>query len=240
MSESSYKLCYWPGIPGRGEFIRLAFEYAQHPYEQDLDPRSFMKYIKDSTVAGKGVPHAFSPPFLLHDGNLITQTSNMLLYIGDTLGLSGSKPIHKYYVNELTLTALDLNNEIHDTHHPVAVGDYYEDQKEEALKKAKDVRENRIPKFLGYLSAVIKANGTGYLVGDKVTYADLTLFQMIHGMQYAFPQCLAKIAKNEAYKPAFDLAKTIEEIPAIAAYMKSDKRAEYSMGIFRYYPELDG
>jgi hypothetical protein len=99
------------------EYLRFtqAFEYAKHPYNQDLDPKNFMKYIRDPFSTGYQVPHAFAPPMLLHKDNLLTQTSNILLYIGDELKLNGNKPMHKFYVNELTLTILDLNNEMHDS-----------------------------------------------------------------------------------------------------------------------------
>ncbi|KAL7006723.1 hypothetical protein EMMF5_003609 [Cystobasidiomycetes sp. EMM_F5] len=238
-SPSEYTLMYWPGIPGRGEFIRLAFEFAKHPYKQDLNPKSFLKYMHDPLASGKGTPHAFSPPMLLHKDVLLTQTPNILLYISDTLGLSGSESTHKYYVNELVLSILDLNNEVHDTHHPVSVSAYYDDQKPESLRKAKSVREERIPKFLSYWAKVIENNGSGYLVGDKVTCADLCLFQVIDGCEFAFPKCMKRIQAEERYKPVFDLKKRIEEIPQVSEYLASERRAKYSNGVFRHYPELD-
>jgi glutathione S-transferase len=109
---------------------------------------------------------------------------------------------------------------------------YYEDQKEEAKRKSKDVRESRIPKFLAYLNSVIGANGTGWLVGEAVTYADLALFQVVDGMQFAFPNCLARLEEEGEYDEVFKLKKQIEKIPQIADYLKSEKRAKYSMGIF--------
>lgn len=90
----------------------------------------------------------------------------------------------KWHVNELALTALDLSNETHDTHHPIAGIKYYEEQKEEALKRATDFRENRIPKFFGYFERVLKGNESGegrYLVGGKLTYADTTLWHVLDG-----------------------------------------------------------
>ncbi|KAK9900925.1 glutathione S-transferase [Cystobasidium minutum MCA 4210] len=233
-SNSEYTLLYWPG-----EFVRLAFEYAKHPYNQDLKPENFMKYIKDPSSTPAGAPHAFAPPMLHHKGSLISQTPNILLYLGDELKLNGSQPMDKFYVNELTLTVLDLNNEIHDTHHPISVALYYEDQLEESKKKAKDVRENRIPKFFDYFNNVLKSNGSGYLVGNAVTYADLALFQVVDGIQFAFPNCMKRIEKEGKYAEVFKLKKTIENTPQIAEYLQSEKRQKYSMGVFRHYPELD-
>lgn len=117
-------------------------------------------------------------------------------------------------------------------HHPVAVSLYYEDQKEESKRKSKDIRETRIPKFFDYFNSVLKTNGTGHLVGSKVTYADLSLFQVVDGLQFAFPKCLKRIAGDDKYSQVFKLKKSIEETPQIAEYLKSDKRAKYSMGVF--------
>jgi len=237
--DAKYTLCYWPGIPGRGEFIRLAFEYAGHPYEQDLKPDNFLKYIRDPSSTSQGEPHAFAPPVLLHDGNVISQTPNILLYVGEAVGMSGSKAVDKYYVNELTLTALDLNNEIHDTHHPVSVAKYYEDQKEAALLKAKDVRESRLPKFFSYFNAVLERNGSGYLVGEHATYADTTLFQILDGLHFAFPKCCDQLKESGKYTALFAHKQKIESHDKLAAYLKSDRRLPYGNGVFRYYPELD-
>lgn len=154
------------------------------------------------------------------------------------------------YSNQLALTALDLNNEIHDSvspihgrawrpwlkvvhqHHPVAVSLYYEDQKEESKRKSKNIREERIPKFLGYFANVLKANGNGVLVGHKISYADLVLFQVVDGMQFAFPKRLKALEQDQQYKPVFDLKRKIADSEGVAAYLKSDRRQEYSMGVF--------
>lgn len=212
-----------------------------------------MKFIKDPSSTPSGAPHAFAPPMLEHKGNVISQTPNILLYVGDELKLNGKQPMDKFYVNQLTLTILDLNNEVHDTvcvicvslpakystnasqtwqHHPISVALYYEDQKEESKRKAKDVREMRIPKFFDYFNNVIKNNGSGYLVGDSATYADLALFQEVDGLQFAFPKYMKRIEKEGKYAEVFKLKKTIESTPQIAEYLKSEKRQKYSMGIF--------
>jgi glutathione S-transferase len=150
----------------------------------------------------------------------------------------------------LTLTALDLNNEVHDSvslfdahwqspfdrisqHHPIAVSLYYEDQKEESARKSKNIREERIPKFLGYFANVLQANSqNGVLVGSKISYADLAVFQVVDGLQFAFPKRMKALEQKSEYKPVFDLKKKIEGSEGIAAYLKSDRRQKYSMGVF--------
>lgn len=181
----AYELIYWPGIPGRGEFIRLALEEAGVEYA-DKAVTSPDKAIKDvhahSTGAGDASnPPAFAPPVFRHDDLYLSQTPNILQYIAARHGLA-PEGAGLYHVNALALTILDgLSNEAHDTHHPVGVGLYYEDQKEESRRRAKDYIENRLPKFFGYLQRVLQGEKSGdgpWLYGGKLTYADLVLFQV--------------------------------------------------------------
>ena len=189
-------------------------------------------------------PPPLAPPILSHGDLTISQTPNILLYLGPKLGLVPSDDTNAvYHVNSLTLTALDgLSNEPHDVHHPVAVGLYYEDQKAEALRKADDYRQNRLPKFLGYFERVLEgpaSNGGQYLYGGQLTYADLVLFQTIDGLLFAFPKCMAKAQGSGKYEKVFTLYERVKGQENIKKYLQSERRQEYSMGIYRHYPELD-
>lgn len=192
-------------------------------------------------------PPPLAPPVLKHGDNiLISQTPNILFYLGPKLNLVPSAdedPVGIYHVNALTLTALDgLSNEAHDTHHPIATGDYYEDQKPEALKKAKDYRANRLPKFLGYFERVLKgeaSKGGEYLYGGQLTYADLVFFQCLDGVTFAFPKAVARLRESGDYDRAFALYDRVKGLDKVKAYLESDRRQKYSMGIWRHYPELD-
>ena len=204
---------------------------------------------QESTGDSDGNPPVFAPPALRVPGEgkdgkplVIYQTPSILSYLGDKLGLAGDDEAEKAWVLSHTLTALDLNNEAHDTHHPVAVSDYYENQKEESLKKAKEFRENRIPKFFGFFERVLKGNqdkGKGkYLVGDSLSLADLTLWHVLSGLEFAFPQEL-KARKGE-YELLFGtFHESVKEQSRLKEYLASDRRKPFSMGIFRHYPELD-
>ncbi|KAJ4289700.1 hypothetical protein N0V90_011029 [Kalmusia sp. IMI 367209] len=255
-SQKKYELLYWPGIPGRGEFARLAFEATGTPYvdvsNQVQGGIHQVLAVKDdkATQDADGNPPAFAPPALrIHGAGkggktlVLSQTPAILAFIGEELGLSGADAAEKAWINALTLTALDLNNETHDTHHPVSTLGYYEDQKPESLRKATDLREVRIPKFFGYFERVLKGNAAGqgkYLVGDKLSYADLTFWQVIHGLKFAFPKELK--AREEAgefptiFKTFFP---SVSEHGNLKEYLSSDRRKPYSKGIFRHYPELD-
>ncbi|KJX97397.1 glutathione s-transferase like protein [Zymoseptoria brevis] len=253
MSQPKYELLYHPGIPGRGEFIRLAFEVTGTPYTDIANSQkdgysTVQKTCMNitSTASEGSNPPMFAPPALRIPGAgkngealVIAQTSNILLYLSEKLGLlpEGDES-GKYFVNQLVLTALDLNNEVHDTHHPIGPSLYYEDQKDASLLKAKDVRENRIPKFLSYFERVLKGNGGGkYLVGERVTTADVVVWQVLDGLQFAFPKEMA-VRKGE-FKELFGWYEGFKEEKGLKAYLGSERRLPYSQGVFRYYPELD-
>lgn len=249
----TYELLYHAGIPGRGEYIRLAFEAAGASYTDvanEKNPKEvYAACDPKSTGDSDGNPPQFCPPMLRvpgagKDGKtlLIHQTPNILMYIGPQIGLAPEDEADRLYANQLMLTALDVSNEAHDTHHPVAVMDYYEDQKTEALRKAKDFRNSRVPKFFSYFERVLKWNeeqGKGkYLVGDKVSYADTTWWQVVDGLHFAFPKEME--ARKGDYPLLFEkFYPGIREEKGLKEYLSSDRRLKFSNGLFRAYPELD-
>lgn len=202
--------------------------------------------ISDKNTGEGSNPPAFAPPILRHGDLMVSQTPNILLYLGPQLDLVPSPeqdPNAIFHVNSLTLTALDgFSNEAHDTHHPIAIGAYYEDQKEEAKRKAADYIENRLPKFLGYFERVLNSEaskGGEWLYGGQLTYADLVLFQTIDGVQFAFPKAMGKLQGSKKYDGVFGLVDRVRNRENIKKYLASDRRKQYSMGIYRHYPELD-
>lgn len=249
-----YELLYWPSIPGRGEFIRLAFEATSTPYTDvanaSKDGIQAVLAIKaeDLTVDSDGNPPAFAPPALRIPGEgkngkslVIYQTANILSYLGEKLGLAGEDEAEKHWILAHALTALDVNLEAHDTHHPVASSLYYEDQKEEALKKAKVFREERIPKFFGFFERVLKGNKAGegkFLVGAKLSYADTTLWHVLDGLKFAFPN---EFEAREKEFPTLvgKFYPAVKEHKGIKEYLESNRRLPFSEGIYRHYKELD-
>jgi glutathione S-transferase len=182
----------------------------------------------------------FAPPFL-KDGDLIVgQTAAILLYLGPKLGLVPPDEAGRLWTHQIQLTIADLVAEAHDTHHPVSVDDYYEDQKPEALRKARAFCDTRMPKFIGWLGNILARNPSGlaHLVGDAVTYADLSLFQAIEGLNFAFPQATAQVLADAPQVAALHAA--VAQRPRIKAYLDSPRRLAFSNdGVFRHYPELD-
>jgi glutathione S-transferase len=235
-----YELYYWASIQGRGEFIRLALEEAGAPYADvartDGGEDRMLALLEDTALACP----PFAPPFLKSGKRLIGQTANILLFLGERHGLAPKSEAGRLWTHQLQLTLADLVAEAHDTHHPIAGGLYYEDQRPEAKRRAADFVKNRLPKFFRYFERVLTSNPSGpvHLVGARLTYADLSLFQVVAGLYYAFPKGMARTAKR--YPHVMALHARVAARPRIAAYLASDRRLPFNQqGIFRHYAELD-
>ena len=240
----TYQLHYWPSIQGRGEFIRLALEAAGAPY---------IDVARGNAADGQGLPallHCLQdasvtrPPLacpMLVDGKqVIAQTAAILLYLGPRLKLVGASEADRLWAHQIQLTLLDVVDEAHNTHHPLGAGLYYEDQKPAASVAAKAFRTLRIPKYLGWLEAVLARNpkGNKHLVGARLSYADLSLFQLVEGLRYAFPKATQRALKKTPLVLA--LRTRVAEQRRVAAYLRSERRIPFNEdGIFRRYPELD-
>jgi glutathione S-transferase len=236
----AYELYYWPGIEGRGEFVRLALEAAGADYrEVAREPKgmgAMTAVLDDETLAYP----PFAPPFLKDGDIIVAQTANILAYLGPKLGLEPKAEREAVFTRQLALTIADVVAEAHDVHHPVGVGLYYEDQKPEAARRAKEFREQRIDKFLGYFERVLTINpaGPAHLVGSALTYADLGLFQLVEGLRYAFPSAMT--AREASWPTVTALRDHVANLPTIQAYLGSPRRLAFNeSGIFRHYPELD-
>ena len=237
-----YELYYWPHIQGRGEYVRLALEEGGAEYvdvarlpEGEGGGRAAVARLLEDAADGHT---PFAPPLLKAGKLLISQTANILQYLGPRLGLVPRAEAGRLWVHQLQLTMADFVVEAHDTHHPIAKSLYYEDQKPEALRRSADFRKLRLPKFLGYFERVLKGNPAGYLAGKSLSYADLSLFQVVAGLDYAFPRAMAAMRKSCPRVVA--LHQRVQERSRIAAYLKASRRLPFNdHGIFRHYPELD-
>ena len=233
-----YELYYWPGIQGRGEFVRLALEDAGARYV-DVARHEGGEDAMIALLDGRRVARPpFAPPFLKAGRLLIGQTANILLYLGPRHGLAPASEAGRLWTHQLQLTLADLVAEAHDTHHPIAGSLYYEDQRREAKRRSAHFVDERIPKFLGYFEDLLVRGGTAFLAGRAATYADLSLFQVVEGLRYAFPKAMARLARSHRRVAA--LHDRVAARPRIAAYLASPRRIAFNeQGIFRHYPALD-
>jgi glutathione S-transferase len=235
-----YELYYWPSIQGRGEFVRLALEDAGADYVDVARRRgrvgvpAMMRLIDGRTIARP----PFAPPFLKAGDLLIGQTANILFYLGGRHGLAPRGEAGRLWTNQLQLTIADFVDEAHDTHHPIAAGLYYEQQRAAAKRRAADFLNSRAPMFLHYFDEVLDRAGGSYLLGRSFTYADLSLFQVVAGLRYAFPKAMRRLEKKVPRVIALNAR--VAERERIAAYLASERRIAFNKwGIFRHYPELD-
>jgi glutathione S-transferase len=239
-----YELYYWPTIQGRGEFVRLALEEAGADYVDVARGNGTTPAGRDPVLKllnGEEIERPpFAPPFLKAGRLIIGQTANILFYLGDRHGLAPKSEAGRLWVLQLQMTVTDFVKEIHDTHHPIANSLYYEDQKDEAKRKSVDFLANRAPKYLGYFERVLQRNrsGKGHLVGGRISYPDLSLFQLVAGLRYAFPKSMAQLEPDIPRVVA--LHDSVARRPRIEAYLESPRRLAFNeMGVFRRYRELD-
>jgi len=234
-----YELYYWPTIQGRGEFIRLALEEAGADY-LDVARRgkrgvpAMMKFM-----TGKRIAHPpYAPPFLKAGKTIVAQTANILFFLGPRLELAPRDDAGRLWAHQLQLTISDLVVEIHDTHHPVSGWLYFEEQRPAARRRTQDFWRYRVPKFLGYFERVLADNGGRCSVGRRLSYVDLSLFQTLEGLRYAFPKRMKRFEKKIPGLVA--LHDRVAKRPRIAAYLASKRRIPFSQwGIYRYFKELD-
>jgi glutathione S-transferase len=238
----AYELYYWPGLQGRGEFVRLALEAAGAPYVDVARERGAGRGVKGMTARLEGgAPQTpFAPPFLRDGDIVVSHVANILQYLGPKLGLAPKDEAGRFFAQALQLTITDFVAEVHDTHHPISTDLYYEDQKTEAKARASAFLQHRVPKYLGYFDRVVAENpaGSAQSVGDELTTVDLSLFQIWEGMAYAFPHAFTDSGK--LYPALAALTKSVATQKNVAAYLASDRRIPFNeSGVFRHYPELD-
>jgi glutathione S-transferase len=239
----SYELYYWPTIQGRGEYVRLALEEAGAAY-RDVARESgrrggvaaLMRYLDGRRIERP----PFAPPFLKSGKLLIAQTANILQYLAPRHGLVPANEAARLWTHQLQLTIADFVTEIHDTHHPISSGLYFEEQRKEARRRAADFLKRRAPKYLGHFESLLARHSSreGYVLGARLTYVDLSLFQIVAGLSYAFPRAMARSARR--HPRLFALHERVQRRPRIAAYLASPRRIAFNdEGIFRHYLELD-
>jgi glutathione S-transferase len=235
MAAGHYELWYWAEIPGRGEFIRLTLEAAGISYVDKARDEGSGALVRDMEARTGRTP--FAPPYLVAGELCVAQTANILLFLSERHALGPRDEGSRFFAHQLELTIVDAVEEAHDVHHPVAGSLYYEEQKAEALRAADAFRTHRMPKFLGYFESILEDDGP-WLLGADRSHCDLSLFQLVEGLEYAFPRRMKTLAPD--YPQVMDVRERVRALPELAAYFASDRRIPFNEGgIFRHYPELD-
>ena len=232
----SVELWYWPTIPGRGEFVRLFLEAAEIEYEDIARDESADALVED-LHARQGL-RPFAPPYLVDGDVIIGQTALILTYLNDREGLGSGDLATDFGLVQLQFDIADFVAEVHSVHHPIASSLYYADQMEAAYQRAEDFRANRIPKFLIHFDNAVATNGGPFVLGDQWSHVDTSLFQVMEGLDYMFPNYMKKMQGSWPWLEGLQSA--VPEIDGVAAYLASERRIPFNEdGIFRHYEELD-
>ena len=241
MKRPRVYLYYWPGIQGRGEFVRLLLEEAGADYVDVARKKGGLAKMSRFLDGRERGALPFASPFVKVGDTVVSQTANVLSYLAPRFGLVPRDEALRAEASQIQLTIADLVGEVHDVHHPIAGGLYYEDQKREAKRRARHFVKERLPRYLGWLEDVLGRNGRTegrWLVGRDLTYVDLSAFQVMEGLRYAFPNAMARLERKIPRLVA--LRDRVAERPRTAAYLRSGRRLPFNQqGIFRHYPELD-
>lgn len=243
MSEKKeFTLYYWAGLPGRGEFVRLALEFAgadywdicRDPNNQEDPFQSILRKLESPDV----FPPVFAPPILEHNGKFIAQTANVLDYLANIFPIGGGDSESKRASLQVQLTIADFLTEIHNTHHPISASLYFEDQVEEAKKASKVFLNDRIWKWMKFWNSMVNSSKGDFLLGKEILYVDLSFFQVLGGLIYAFPLFMSGLEKE--FPKLFRHFERISMNSKLKSYLESDRRLFYNRtGLFRHYPELD-
>lgn len=237
MASDGYELYYWPSLPGRAEVLRLILEDAGVPYT-DVAREEGVPAVLAARNGSLGSLRPFAPPVLRHGSVVLSQSAVIARYLAERHGLAPTDPVGAMHAQQVFLSWSDLMTEVHDTHHPIAVGLHYEEQRAAARERARYFLGERLPMWLDYFEGLVDANPAGVCVGSDVTYADLAGFVVLDGLDYAFPRAFA--AQHPAIEALLQLRDRIAARPRIAAYRDSRAWRGFSeAGIFRRYPELD-
>lgn len=234
----TYDLWYWPGLPGRGEFVRLFLELHGLSY-RDCGPDEGAEALMDDLKSRQGkVGEPYAPPYLADGDICVSQVAHILAYLSDKHGPTVEDKQLLFWLIQLQLDITDIVAEVHDVHHPVASGLYYDDQKDAAARAAKDFREERIPKWFAHFERAAGAVDGDWIGGARPSHVDTSLFQLIEGLEYAFPKRMKAVRGD--YPKLFALRDSVRDLEPVAAYLASDRRQAFNEdGIFRHYPELD-
>jgi glutathione S-transferase len=232
----TYDLWYWPSIQGRGEFVRLPMEAAGIPYNDRAREEGAQALVTDMAMRTGRTP--FAPPYIALGGLVITQVGTILMFLGERHDLAPSNMADRLWLNQVQLTIADMVTEVHNVHHPVSIGADYAEQKAEASRAAAQFREERMPKFLKWFELDAGCNPGEWLIDHRWTYADCSLFQLVEGLRYMFPERMATL--EPAFPRLIAIRDQVAELPGVRAYLKSNRRIPFSQNdLFRHYPELD-
>ncbi|XP_068114060.1 glutathione S-transferase P 1-like [Hyperolius riggenbachi] len=206
---SELVLTYFP-LRGRGEPIRLLLADNGASWKENVV--QFSDWSEKSPVKEKAV---FGQMPKFSDGELdLYQSNTILRYLGRKFGVAGS--------NDREIALVDMVNDgVEDLRQKFFRFVFFELKTE----KGKENYEKDLPKHLKCFERILSnnSNGTKFTVGDKISYADYNLLDILHCHQHFFPDCLSSFPLLTAYK------ERIESRSKLSEYLNSEQRSSRPM-----------
>lgn len=216
MSSETWKLYYWDMCPGRGEYVRIVFEEAGVQFLEDRD-NILEKVIKGGM---EGFP-AFAPPVITRGDFKLSQTPVICEYLGKHFNLYPASDTDVWHARQINLTIHDFQADGRNVFHAKQFTASYFGQEAETQGHIDWFRKERLPRWLLYFEKLLQANDNGrsFVIGDKLTYVDLGLLQVLRNAANQFSDEWIKmdIPLIKAFK------QRMEARPNLAAYFKSDR-----------------
>lgn len=238
--EAPYDLWYWPTIQGRGEFVRLFLAAAGIGWRDRAREGDAQALVEDMEKRAENGFAPYAPPYLVERETdfAIAQVAHIVTWLAEKHGRTTGDAATDLHLIQLQLTITDIVAEVHDVHHPIASSLYYDDQKDAARTAAEKFREERIPKYFGHFEQALGVKDGAFMDGERWSHVDTSLFQLVEGLRYAFPERMKSVEPD--YPRLIACRDAVAENEGVARYLNSERRIAFNEdGIFRHYPELD-
>ena len=207
MSNCHYKLIYF-NLKGRAEAIRILFKLANQPFEEVQIEFPEWPELKQKTLFRQ-------LPILevTEDSKttVIAQSNAIIRFLAARFGFSGE--------NDLERAKTDMVSEqIRDVFESLVLIYIVKDENEKKQLLDKSMNEATLNGYT-LVQNILEANtnGNGYLVGNKISYADITLLMSYDWLRDRKDEILSKLPALKQHE------KMISNIPIIEQHLKENR-----------------
>lgn len=223
MSDSSKPTLVYFNLRGRGDVIRLALAQTGVDWAEEGVDYAAMKQ------GGADFPFAQAPAFK-HNGLRVVQMDAILRYIGREWGLYGTNNAESTQIDMIMGGVESLRGE----YVKLCYAGQFSEEAKNAYKMnhvdAAGLATHNNGAHMQYLEDLLARSdsfvATGFAVGNKVSLADFHLYDLVH--LHVRPACLP--AEMQAFPNLMRLHDNVAALPAIKAFLESDRRPEQVNG----------
>jgi len=207
------KLIYFDQPFWRAEIARLSLYMSDIEFEDYRITSEDLSYLKENGALSDGSAIPFRQlPVLVIEGQSIAQTGAIARICGKISDMYPKDIIEAGKVDQVIDTVTDINVLINPSMH----------ESDSVIKKQMrhDLSNDALPKYFGYLEEILKANDSGWFVGNEMTVADIAVWSMLgwiaQGVLMTFlvtyqsllkglPVCIMRLVKCQRFKTGKDL-----------------------------------